>query len=200
MGYGMGGNMKLYRELDVTKILRSFCLCAGHAWMLCGSLVSNKLTKALGYSFARILQSRWLYGHIFLGIILSMSMSAYASANAATLKPKISFANSNTPIIVQQGKNSMLTIYLQSNATTGYSWFLSSNYPKRWLQPISRRFIAPRGKLMGAPGTEVWRFRVLPAAFVVPRIANIVFSYARSWEASDMRQMKLTLYVMPKQS
>lgn len=126
------------------------------------------------------------------------SMSAHMTKKQVMDKPKPKFADESRPILLQQGKDKQLVIYLQSNATTGYSWFLTDHYPAAWLKPVSRQFIAPSLKLMGAAGYEKWVFQVLPAAFAVQRVAHIVFSYARPWEAGSGSRMRLTLYVVPK--
>lgn len=74
-------------------------------------------------------------------------------------------------------------IKLKSNPTTGYSWFLK-RYNARLLKPLKHSFERPNTKLIGAPGYEIWLFRVKPAGFVVPQQTALYFIYKRAWESS----------------
>lgn len=77
------------------------------------------------------------------------------------------------------------TIKLKSNKTTGYSWFLNS-YDARLVQPVKASYEAPTDKkLMGAPGFEVWTFRLKPEAFTVPQQTQIRFVYVRPWDKAE---------------
>jgi inhibitor of cysteine peptidase len=75
------------------------------------------------------------------------------------------------------------SVRLKSNPTTGYSWFLRK-YASKLLTPVKHHFEVSKTKLIGAPGVEVWTFRVKPEAFVVPQQTRIQFVYARPWEKS----------------
>jgi inhibitor of cysteine peptidase len=72
-------------------------------------------------------------------------------------------------------------IRLKANPTTGYNWFLR-DYDTAFITPLKHKYEAPNTKLMGAPGYDVWTFRVKPAGFVVPQMTQIHFAYARPWE------------------
>lgn len=75
-------------------------------------------------------------------------------------------------------------IKLKSNPTTGYSWFLRE-YNTHYLEPVKHEFKAAENrKLVGAPGYEVWTFKLKPAAFAVPLQTTLRFVYARPWEKS----------------
>lgn len=87
--------------------------------------------------------------------------------------------------IMVQDKQPEFTIKLKSNPTTGYSWFLRS-YDSNVLSPVKHHFVAATDKhLVGAPGYELWTFRVKSAGFVVPQQTLIRFVYVRPWEVSD---------------
>lgn len=75
-------------------------------------------------------------------------------------------------------------IKLKSNATTGYSWFLRE-YNSEIITPIKRTIIPPETKMMGAPGFEVWTFKVKQNAFTVPHQTMIRFIYSRPWDIND---------------
>src|SRR3990167_8421539 len=72
------------------------------------------------------------------------------------------------PAILVTAKDPQFTIKLQSNPTTGYSWFLRE-YDSSLIQPLKRVFIpATDKKLIGAPGVELLTFKVKPDGFIVP--------------------------------
>ena len=92
--------------------------------------------------------------------------------------------------ITMTASNPQFTIKLISNPTTGYSWFLREYHPY-FLEPVSHQFkSAEYKKLIGAPGYELWTFRVKPSAFKVPQQTVIRFIYTRPWEnASRVQQV-----------
>ena len=73
---------------------------------------------------------------------------------------------------------------LKSNPTTGYSWFLRE-YNASLISPVKHTFQHPSQKLIGAPGYELWTFRVKPAGFTVPQQTIIRMIYARPWQGAD---------------
>jgi inhibitor of cysteine peptidase len=78
------------------------------------------------------------------------------------------------------------TIKLQSNPSTGFSWFLVK-YDSNLITPISHKYIAPDTKLVGAPGYEEWVFKADPRALVVPQITKIQLAYTRPWNLEGYR-------------
>lgn len=96
------------------------------------------------------------------------------------LSPIFVFANRLDAIIVTQ-KKPEFTIAIPGNPTTGYSWYLK-NYDTKLIQPISHKYIANKNrKLLGAPGTFEFVFKVLPQGFIVPQSTDVEFVYARPW-------------------
>jgi len=76
------------------------------------------------------------------------------------------------------------SIKLKSNPTTGYTWFLRECDLTR-ITPETHTFETnPDKNLMGAPGSELWTFRVNPSGFVVPQQTILRFVYARPWEGT----------------
>lgn len=75
-------------------------------------------------------------------------------------------------------------IKLHSNPSTGYSWFLRE-YDDKIIVPVKHSYEAAKNKLVGAPGVDVWTFRVKASAFTVPQQTVIRFVYARPWEGGD---------------
>ncbi len=75
-------------------------------------------------------------------------------------------------------------IKLKSNPTTGYSWFLR-DYDSNLIAPVSHTFQRPGQVMPGAPGYEMWTFRVKPAGFAVPQQTVIRLIYTRPWEGAE---------------
>jgi inhibitor of cysteine peptidase len=118
-------------------------------------------------------------------IVALTSICVFTSVLAATEK-----SVSNSPAVYDESKTSITVLKSQpvfilklaSNPTTGYVWLLN-NYDKSLIVPVKHEYQAPNSKLMGAPGMDLWTFRVKPDAFIVPQRTSIHMSYARPWEA-----------------
>ncbi len=89
------------------------------------------------------------------------------------------------PAVMATKNQSQFVIQLKSNPTTGYAWFLR-DYNGDLIQPVKHEFKpAEDKKLMGAPGYELWTFKVKAAGFVVPQQTTVRFVYTRPWEVVD---------------
>src|SRR5579871_1141560 len=88
------------------------------------------------------------------------------------------------PNIVVRAKNPEFEIRLKSNPTTGFSWFLNQ-YDRNFIQPIKHEYEVPPKNLVGAPGYEIWTFRITSEGFLVPRLMTLSFSYTRPWEHAN---------------
>lgn len=88
------------------------------------------------------------------------------------------------------------TLQLNSNPTTGYSWFLVS-YPADLLSITKHEYIPPKTNMAGAGGYEMWVFTAKPEAFVAPRAIKIQMVYARPWEVNDQMTSQ-TFYVVTR--
>jgi inhibitor of cysteine peptidase len=126
---------------------------------------------------------------IWLKIILSTALlfSAVVCAKAkvapvATKEPAV--YTQDKPVAVVTADQPEFIIKLKSNPTTGYTWFLRG-YNIELLEPVAHSFQAPDSTTVGAPGFELWTFKVKPSAFVVPQQTSIRFAYSRPWEASE---------------
>lgn len=115
-----------------------------------------------------------------------------SAAMAAPQTKAVTFNSPDTPIRVQSS-NPEFTLTLQSNPTTGYSWFLVK-YDSGMISAVSHKYVAPDSKLMGASGYEVWTFKVSPAAFTVPRTSKVVMQYARPWEKHSGSKSVFKIY------
>jgi inhibitor of cysteine peptidase len=102
------------------------------------------------------------------------------------------------PVILVQSDQPEFLIKLKSNPTTGYSWFLRS-YDADLLQAVNHVYMAPTNKkLIGAPGYEIWTFKVKSKSFVVPMQTFIRFVYARPWEENTQEKLVVFQVTMQK--
>ncbi len=76
---------------------------------------------------------------------------------------------------VPSGK--IITIPLETNPATGFSWQLIKISDKMVLEFIKKEYIANSGKLVGSGGTENWIFKTLKNGKAI-----IVLEYRRPWE------------------
>jgi inhibitor of cysteine peptidase len=122
----------------------------------------------------------------FTKLIILCSAIAYADSGIkqASLNQVDRVYTEQQPNISVDAAHRIFTIKLKSNRTTGYSWYLRE-YDPNLLLPEKHSFEAPKERLIGAPGYELWTFQVKPAGFVVPQQTTIRFIYARSWDTTD---------------
>jgi predicted secreted protein len=74
---------------------------------------------------------------------------------------------------------SAIVLVLPSNATTGYSWRLPARPSGSVLRLVSHRYVAPKSKLPGAGGKEVWRFLAVGKGTARLRLAYVGPGQAR---------------------
>lgn len=98
------------------------------------------------------------------------------------------------PGIMVTADKAQFEIQLTGNPTTGFLWFLK-DYDPHFLQPIKHQFVAAKTNLIGAPGVDIWTFKVNPSAFVVPQLTMIRFIYSRPWEGITEKEHEVTFTV-----
>lgn len=86
--------------------------------------------------------------------------------------------------IAVTSKQPEFVIKLKSNPSTGYSWYLRE-YDSNLIVPVKHSYEQATSELIGAPGYELWTFKVKPAGFVVPQQTVMRMVYARPWQGSD---------------
>lgn len=102
-------------------------------------------------------------------------------------------------IIQVMPASGVVTIKIKSNATTGYSWFLT-NYNSALLTPVSSKYVAPTSNIAGAPGYVEWQFSVNKAAFAVPQLTQVSLQYLRPWSVvSNAQKATYTIAIEPQQ-
>jgi inhibitor of cysteine peptidase len=91
------------------------------------------------------------------------------------------YAMNNKPmVIILKPAHTQFRVVLPANPTTGYQWTLH-NYNKSLLRLVSSQFNRPNSTLIGAGGSAIFTFQVIPGA-ITPSVTALVFSYARPWE------------------
>lgn len=116
-----------------------------------------------------------------LKLFFFISLGFFSIAFAADKNKPAIYTKKKNHIVVTQAQP-QFSIQLKSNPTTGFSWFLR-DYNPQFIQPLSHHFEAGHDTpLIGAPGYEIWTFKVKTPAFTVPLQTPIHFIYARPWE------------------
>ena len=86
-----------------------------------------------------------------------------------------------------------LTVTLDSNATTGYSWQLMGISDNTVLEKTNNVYEAPTSGLMGASGKEVWTFQALRAGK-----ATVTMEYGQPWTGGQKDANNFVLTVVVK--
>jgi inhibitor of cysteine peptidase len=131
------------------------------------------------------LKSRKLLGYLALAIALFLATPTSAGETGP-----------NKPIVVKPDTPEF-TINLESNRTTGFSWYLES-ISSDLIEAKRHAYEAPPADRVGAPGRETWTFEAKQKAFLVPRISTIVFRYQRPWEPKSGQKEQFTVITNPK--
>lgn len=117
-------------------------------------------------------------------IMCVISLCILSSVVRADEKDAPVYDQSKTTVMVTSAQP-VFIIKLKSNPTTGYTWQLH-DYDKTLITPVRHRYVAPDTKLMGAPGFDLWTFKVKPEAFVVPHRTSLRLVYVRPWEENQI--------------
>lgn len=124
-----------------------------------------------------------------LQFIVALSLIVFSVCTFAIKADDVTAKKTN--VYLEDNPNFLITsshpefvIKLKSNPTTGYSWFLR-DYDANLIAPKKHNFEKPEKGLIGAPGYEVWTFRIKPAGFIVPQQTTIRFIYTRPWQGAD---------------
>lgn len=162
-----------------SKIGMVFILERAHS----GQMVST--TRKVLWLLCWAVMRRKIFLHSVASVVgLARSLRVFAAACFLAVSPLTALAAEKDATILVRQTLPTFTITLQSNPTTGYSWFLES-FDETLLEAVLHRYLPPEDAAAGAPGKEVWTFRARHGAFVVPRTSRIVFRYLRPWNAAE---------------
>lgn len=134
--------------------------------------------------------------HQLVALLLASSASFAMAANVSTKSvatPAVSAVfTADKPYVMISPSNPTFTLKLKANPTTGYAWYLR-DYDDDLIAPVKREFQKPDSKLAGAPGFDVWTFKVKPLAFQVPRQTAIRMVYARPFSGENVTPVMFTV-------
>lgn len=110
----------------------------------------------------------------------------------------ITFSDPSQTITVQPSSPTF-TLTLQSNKTTGYSWFVKS-IDHQLVKMVSHKYVSPQQAMPGAGGYEQWTFMVRPAAFSKSSTTSVKMIYARPWEKKSAKEVVFTVSAQQNQT
>ena len=129
---------------------------------------------------------KWL----FLGMIATVMLVMTACAK---LPNNVSADESSSGKQVSIAVGGTITVTLDSNATTGYSWELKEISDTAVLEKTDNKYEAPTSGLIGAGGKEVWTFKVLAAG-----TTTLSMEYSQPWVGGQKAAKNFALTVVSK--
>ncbi len=121
-------------------------------------------------------------------MIITLLLSVGCSSATKNVSVDESFSGKEVEITV----GGTLTVTLESNATTGYSWALKQIGDTSVLQKTGNKYEAPTSRLIGAGGKEVWTFKALKTG-----MTTLSMEYSQAWAGGQKgaRTFNLTVTV-----
>jgi len=131
------------------------------------------------------MKSKWLLAGL---VFIALLAIAACSSTPNQVSVDGSFSNKQVEIAV----NGSLTVILDSNATTGYSWELTDISDNSVLEKTANTYEAPTSGLVGASGKEVWDFKALKQGKT-----TLSMEYSQPWTGGqkDAQSFNLTIVV-----
>ncbi len=117
------------------------------------------------------------------GATLASMLAAPFLAALALAAPPVQLRAADNGRIVRLAPGTPVVVSLASNPSTGFRWKLLAALDGRVVRLVSHRYVAPTSRLVGAPGTEVWRFRAVGRGRVTLRLG-----YLRSWQPTHLER------------
>ena len=116
--------------------------------------------------------------------------SLFACSSAAPKELSVDITSSGKEVTLDSGGT--LTVTLESNITTGYSWNENANIgDKTVMQQTDHKYQPPATPIPGAGGKEVWTFKALKAGK-----STISMEYSRPFELTTTPAKTFTLTVV----
>jgi inhibitor of cysteine peptidase len=115
---------------------------------------------------------------VIFGLILVAGFAVGAGV-ACTGVGNLSVDDSYSGKQVELSVGQSLVVTLESNASTGYSWYLAQNSDGSVLDNTGNEYVAPQTTLVGAGGKEEWTFKALKEG-----TSTISMGYSRPWEST----------------
>lgn len=135
-----------------------------------------------------------LFALLVLGFAVSCSSTGAPYAEAVV---EVSGDVVSGPDFTATAYGNTLKVQLDSNATTGYQWSASAS-DNFMVELTSQDYVTDDspsshgllGGAVGVGGTTFYEFKALSAGKV-----TLTFSYARSWESSAVKEVKIYLAI-----
>ncbi len=125
-----------------------------------------------------------------IGLIVTAFLMLVA---CSTLPNQVSIDASSSGKTVNIAVGGTLTVTLDSNVTTGYSWELKQIGDTNILQKTDNKYVAPPSGAIGAGGKEVWTFKALRAG-----ISTLTMDYSQPWAGGKKGANNFSLTVAVK--
>jgi inhibitor of cysteine peptidase len=132
------------------------------------------------------MKSKWL----LLGVIAAAMLVITACSK---LPNDVSADASSSGKQIEITASGTLTVTLDSNATTGYSWELAGISDTGVLEKTDNKYEAPTSGLMGAGGKEVWTFKALKAG-----TTTLSMDYSQPWVGGQKGANSFSLTIVVK--
>jgi inhibitor of cysteine peptidase len=111
--------------------------------------------------------------------IVCMLAVPFAACGASEEARLVTEADNGTT--VELGLGERLTVRLESNPTTGFSWQLEVEPNGAFLRSAGHEYVPPDDGLVGQGGIELWTFEG-----VAPGTTRIALVYLRPFDPSDV--------------
>lgn len=126
---------------------------------------------------------------IFVCLMTALLLSLVACSSAAPKELLVDITSSSKEVTLADGGT--LTVILESNITTGYSWNENASIgDKTVMQRTDHKYQPPATPVPGAGGKEVWTFKALKAGK-----STISLEYSRPFEPNTAPAKTFTLTV-----
>jgi inhibitor of cysteine peptidase len=132
------------------------------------------------------MKTKWLA----IGLVVTAFLMLTA---CSTLPNQISIDASSSGKTVNIAVGGTLTVTLDSNVTTGYSWELKEIGDTNVLQKTDNKYIAPASGAIGAGGKEVWTFKALATG-----TSTLTMDYSQPWAGGQKGAKNFSLTVVVK--
>ena len=113
---------------------------------------------------------------MIFGLILVAGVAVGAACTGGSNNLNVDASYSGKQVELSVGQS--LAVTLNSNASTGYSWYLAQNSDETVLNKTGNEYISPQTTLVGAGGKDEWTFKALKKGN-----STISMGYSRPWES-----------------
>ncbi|MDD5288208.1 MAG: protease inhibitor I42 family protein [Dehalococcoidales bacterium] len=132
------------------------------------------------------MKPKWL----FIGLVTTALLAMTA---CSSLPNQVLTDESSSGKQIEIAAGGTLTVTLESNQTTGYSWELKEIGDTDILQKTDNKYEAPNTGLIGAGGKEIWNFKALKEGK-----STLTMEYSQPWAGGQKGAKSFSLTVIVK--